>query len=108
MSDLIARAGWRKLSIRTDLITEFLRVGCSRPEHPVMADTTSSKFDPYHRWLAIPKDQRPPTLYQLLGLNAGETDLEVIEEAARRQINYLRSYRTGPQAAICVRVSKEI
>ena len=42
-------------------------------------------FDPYHKWLGIPKDQRPPTFYQLLGITPGEEDVEVIEEAAIRQ-----------------------
>ena len=37
-------------------------------------------FDPYHKWLGIPKDQRPPTHYQLLGISPTEQDREVIEE----------------------------
>ena len=42
-------------------------------------------FDPYHKWLAIAKDQRPPTYYQLLGISPHEADPEVIEEAAIRR-----------------------
>ena len=56
-------------------------------------------FDPYHKWLGIPKDQRPPTYYQLLGIAGGESDVEVIEEAAIRQSTHLRAYQTGAHAA---------
>src|SRR5262245_44075820 len=65
-------------------------------------------FDPYHKWLGIPKDQRPPTYYQLLGIGFGESDKEVIEEAIIRQTTYLRGYQTGPHAADCTRLLNEI
>src|SRR5437763_344047 len=55
-------------------------------------------FDPYHKWLGIPKDQRPPTHYQLLGVVPDEKDPEVIEEAAVRQTTHIRAYQIGPQA----------
>ncbi|MCI0376099.1 MAG: WD40 repeat domain-containing protein [Gemmataceae bacterium] len=65
-------------------------------------------FDPYHKWLGIPKDQRPPTFYQLLGLAAFETDTEVIDEAAIRQTTHVRAYQIGPQAGECTRILNEI
>jgi hypothetical protein len=65
-------------------------------------------FDPYHKWLGIPKDQRPPTFYQLLGLAAAETDLEVIEEAAIRQTAHIRTYQIGPHAKECTQILNEI
>jgi WD40 repeat protein len=65
-------------------------------------------FDPYHKWLGIPKDQRPPTYYQLLGLAAGESDVEVIEEAAIRQSGHLRAYQLGPHAELSTRLLNEI
>jgi hypothetical protein len=65
-------------------------------------------FDPYHRWLAIPKDQRPPTYYQLLGIAPDEADTEVIEEAALRQTSHVRLYQTGPQASECTAILNEI
>jgi len=55
-------------------------------------------FDPYHRWLAIPQGQRPPTYYQLLGIAPNETDAEVIQEAALRQASHIRTYQTGRYA----------
>jgi hypothetical protein len=65
-------------------------------------------FDPYHKWLGIPKVQRPPTHYQLLGLAPDESDLEVIAEAAIRQTTHVRVYQIGPHATDCTRLLKEI
>lgn len=65
-------------------------------------------FDPYHKWLGIPKDQRPPTYYQLLGIAPGETDAEVIDEAAVRQTTHVRAYQIGQHAADCTRLLNEI
>lgn len=65
-------------------------------------------FDPYHKWLGIPKDQRPPTYYQLLGITQGEEDVEVIEEAAIRQTTHVRAYQIGPHAKECTQLLNEI
>lgn len=65
-------------------------------------------FDYYHRWLAIPRDHRPPTYYQLLGIDPDETDPEVIEEAALRQASHVRTYQTGPHAQQCQDLLNEI
>src|SRR5262249_29160837 len=65
-------------------------------------------FDPYHKWLGIPKDQRPPTHYQLLGVSPDEQDAEVIEEAAIRQTTHIRAYQIGAHAAECTRILNEI
>jgi WD40 repeat protein len=65
-------------------------------------------FDPYHKWLGIPKDQRPPTHYQLLGIAPNETDAEVIDEATLRQTTHIRAYQIGPHAAECTRILNEI
>ncbi len=65
-------------------------------------------FDPYHKWLGIPKEHRPPTFYQLLGIAPDETDKEVIEEAAIRQTTHLRAYQIGPHAQVCTRLLNEV
>lgn len=65
-------------------------------------------FDPYHRWLGIPRSERPPTYYQLLGVSPEETDPEVIEEAALRQTSHVRTYQTGPYAEMCKTILAEI
>jgi hypothetical protein len=65
-------------------------------------------FDPYHRWLAIPKGKRPPNYYQLLGVDSDEADAEVIAEAALRQASHVRTYQTGPHAERCTALLNEI
>ncbi|MCH8046291.1 MAG: hypothetical protein IID44_21495, partial [Planctomycetes bacterium] len=42
-------------------------------------------FDPYHSWLGIPPRHQPPNHYRLLGVQAFESDVEVIANAADRQ-----------------------
>ncbi len=39
-------------------------------------------FDPYHKWLGIPKKEQPANHYRLLGITVFEPDLDVIEAAA--------------------------
>lgn len=65
-------------------------------------------FDPYHKWLGIPKDEQPPTHYRLLGVNKQEKDREVIEEAAIKQQAHIRTYQLGPHAAECTRLLNKI
>jgi hypothetical protein len=50
----------------------------------------SGTFDPYHRWLGIPPKHQPPNHYRLLGLEPFENDMEVIRDAAERQIAHVR------------------
>jgi len=59
----------------------------------------ADSFDPYHKWLAIPPAEQPPTMYRLLGVDRGETDPDVIEAAADRQTAFLRTKQAGPHAA---------
>jgi hypothetical protein len=65
-------------------------------------------LDPYHRWLAIPRGRRPPTYYELLGVDPDEADPEVIAEAALRQTSHVRTYQTGPYAEQCTALLNEI
>jgi|GEM_PF-7127700 len=50
-------------------------------------------FDPYHKWLGIPKDRRPPTHYDLLGIRLDEEDGEVIRAAALQRRTFVESQR---------------
>lgn len=54
-------------------------------------------FDPYHKWLGIPKSEQPPHHYRLLGIPLFESDPQVIEAAADRQMTYLRRLQSGDQ-----------
>ena len=65
-------------------------------------------FDPYHKWMGIPKGPRPPTYYLLLGITPAETDAEAIKEAALRQTAQVRVYQTGPHSELCTRLLNEI
>jgi hypothetical protein len=65
-------------------------------------------FDGYHKWLGIPKDQRPPTHYQLLGIAPGEQDADVIEAAAVRQTAFVRNFQGGQHAEECARILTEL
>ena len=65
-------------------------------------------FDPYEKWLGIPKDQRPVTYYRLLGISPEETDAAIIAKAAQRRAAQLKAHQEGAQAQIHSRVSKEI
>lgn len=65
-------------------------------------------FDPYHKWLGIrPKDQ-PPHHYRLLGIDALENDLDVIDAAANRIMSYLKEIATGDQAAHSQKLLNEV
>ncbi|REJ67804.1 MAG: hypothetical protein DWQ31_10515 [Planctomycetota bacterium] len=66
------------------------------------------KFDPYHKWLGIPKAEQPPTLYRLIGVDDFEDDEDVIESAADRVMLFLRQQATGPTAAASERLMSEI
>jgi hypothetical protein len=43
-------------------------------------------FDPYHKWLGIPSREQPPNHYRLLGISLFESDPDVIDAAANRQM----------------------
>jgi WD domain, G-beta repeat len=53
--------------------------------------------NPYD-WLGIPAESRPPSHYQLLGLDPSVTDTADIRAAADRQLRRLMPHVTGPEA----------
>jgi WD domain, G-beta repeat len=65
-------------------------------------------FDPYHKWLGIPREEQPPNHYRLLGLSLFESDPEVIDAAANRQMAYLQVCATGTQALLSQRLLNEV
>ncbi len=56
-------------------------------------------FDPYHKWLGIPPAEQPAGPHRLLGISADEKNLEVINEAALRQIAFVRQFTIGKHSA---------
>ena len=65
-------------------------------------------FDPYHKWLGIPREEQPPNHYRLLGLSLFENDPDVIDAAANRQMAYLQGCATGTQALLSQRLLNEV
>lgn len=65
-------------------------------------------FDPYHKWLGIPPKDHPPNHYRLLGLELFESDVDVIEAAANRQMAYVQQRATGEHLAISQKLLNEL
>ncbi len=57
------------------------------------ADAQRAAFDPYYQWLGIPTDEQPVNHYRLLGVRKYEDDPRVIESAADRQMNHVRTFQ---------------
>jgi hypothetical protein len=58
----------------------------------------AESFDPYRVWLGIPKEEQPPHHYRLLGIGQFESQAEVIQNAADRQMAHVRSAATGKRS----------
>ncbi len=67
-----------------------------------------NSFDPYHKWLAIPPEDQPPTLYRLLGLEAGESDVDVVHGATDGRLAFLKTFLGGEHAALANRLLVEV
>ncbi len=65
-------------------------------------------FDPYHKWLGIAPEERLPTHYRLLGLNLFESDTDVIEAAADRQMTYLQEVSQGSEVEQAQKLLAEV
>jgi len=65
-------------------------------------------FDPYHRWLGIPPNERPISKYRLLALTEFEADLEVINAAAEGRTVFLRTMQSGQHANLVAQLLNEV
>ncbi len=65
-------------------------------------------FDPYYKWLGIPKAEQPPNHYRLLGIALFESDPDVIEAAADRQMTYVSQCATGEHTKLSQQVLNEL
>src|SRR5262245_59361737 len=68
----------------------------------------SAAFDPYHKWLGIPPEEQPASLYRLLGIRPFEADGDVIDSAADQRMTHLRSFQSGKHAALSQKLLNEI
>jgi hypothetical protein len=63
--------------------------------------STDGSFDPYEKWLGIPRHRQPPDHYRLLGLQPFEQDREEIQRRAEQRLRQVQMYRRGPHVRIC-------
>ena len=63
--------------------------------------------DPYD-WLGVPKGTRPPTHYQLLGLDPAVAEPAAVRAATDRQLRSLMPHLTGPDALAAEQVWTEL
>ena len=68
----------------------------------------SDAFDPYFKWLGIPKADQPPHAYRLLGIELFESDADVISNAADGRMAQIKSFQSGKFAAISQKLLNEI
>ena len=68
----------------------------------------SDAFDPYFKWLGIPKADQPPHAYRLLGIELFESDDDVISNAADGRMAQIKSYQTGKFGAVSQKLLNEI
>lgn len=64
--------------------------------------------DRYLDWLGIAPDHRPPTHYQLLGIDPSERDPDIITTAAAAQLRRIQAHFLGPDSDDCRRIAGEI
>jgi hypothetical protein len=67
-----------------------------------------SDFDPYYRWLGIPRGQRPPNHYRLLGISPKEEDNDLIKAAVERQTLLVKDQKEPEQEQLATRLLYEI
>ena len=68
----------------------------------------SESFDPYYTWLGIPPKDQPPHHYRLLAIELFESNPDVIENAADRQMAHVRTFQTGKHGARSQKLLNEI
>ncbi|MDG2223433.1 MAG: SUMF1/EgtB/PvdO family nonheme iron enzyme [Rubripirellula sp.] len=68
----------------------------------------NGSLDPSYRWLGIPAAEQPANHYRLLGLTVFESDSDVIDAAAMRQMTHVRSYALGPHGELSQALLSEI
>ncbi|HPM81219.1 MAG TPA: hypothetical protein PLF81_10995 [Candidatus Anammoximicrobium sp.] len=68
----------------------------------------SVRFNPYHRWLAVPEGIQAPNHYELLGLRVGEGSAELIRSAADQRRRRLEPLLAGEHGMLARRLLAEV
>ncbi|HET6878712.1 MAG TPA: PA14 domain-containing protein [Pirellulales bacterium] len=66
------------------------------------------EFNAYHKWLGIPPEEQPADHYRLLAITRFESDPDVIEGAADRQMAHVRTFQAGPHSPDSQRLLNEL
>ena len=66
------------------------------------------ELDPYEEWFDIPSELRPPTHYQLLGVDDFETDLELIAQSVKQRSAYLHQIAAGQHRKLVQQLMGEV
>ncbi len=87
-------------------------------EHPLMTKLSplffrlrfarSLMFDPTHKWMGIPPDEQPPHHYRLLSIATFESDREVINAAADKQLAFLHPLADGEHGAAAADLANQV
>lgn len=67
-----------------------------------------TEFNPYNKWFGISKDEDSPNHYQILGLNPGEFDPDVIEAVAEQRMLFLESIRNEANNELADKLKREV
>jgi hypothetical protein len=67
-----------------------------------------SKQTAYEKWLGIKNHDQPPTLYRLLGLDAFESDADIISNTADSRMGFLRQFQVGDNAQLAEEILNEL
>ena len=65
-------------------------------------------FDLYFQWLGIPPEEQPTDHYRPLSIPRFVPDLDVIENAADRQMVHVRTFQTGSHSELSQRLLNEL
>lgn len=68
----------------------------------------AAEFDPYRIWLGIPPEDQPANHYRLLGIPIFEGDMDVIENAADRQMAHVRNFQAGQHSEKSQKILNEL
>lgn len=68
----------------------------------------SDSFNGYHVWLGIPPHEQPPHHYRLLGISVFESDRDVIDHAADRQMAHVRTFQAGRHGPLSQQILNEL
>ena len=65
-------------------------------------------FDPYRKWLGVPPQDQPPHHYRLLGIEAFESDPDVISTAVDGRMALIKNFQSGKHSAESQHILNEI